>query len=362
MPRDESAPDPDPWQSRVDGAELVFRLADPDDDVTGVRLWQDFGVPGDQLDFSAVDGGWELRLGRPSTQRVEYRFEVSTPDGTEETTDPTNSLVVGSAFGDRSWLALPGYAPPAWTEAEPVASTLTDLQVTRTPVGTVDVTVWAPADADASEPLPLLLSHDGPEFATFAGLTHYVGAMVASNELPRMRLALIRPTDRNPWYAANPDYTTALVDHVLPRVRFAVATAAAPVLMGASLGALAALHAEWTRPATFAGLLLQSGSFFQPATDPQESDFAFFDEVTGFVSQVLSADAPPSLPALAMTCGATEENVHNNRVMASHLAGLGLDVELVEAPDVHSFTSWRDMLDPHLTRLLQRLWRPDDAS
>lgn len=352
----------DAWQSRVDGAELVFRLADPEGAITGVRLWQDFGVPGDQLDFTAVDGGWELRLARPSTQRVEYRFEVATAGGTDEMTDPTNPDVVGSAFGDRSWLALPGYAPPAWSEVEPVASTLADLRVAGTPVGTVDVTVWSPADADASEPLPLLLAHDGPEFATFAGLPHYAGAKVASGELSRMRLALIRPTDRNPWYAANPDYARALVDHVLPQVRFAVATAAAPVLMGASLGALAALHAEWTRPATFAGLFLQSGSFFQSATDPQESDFEYFEQVSAFVSKVLAAEAAPSLPALAMTCGATEENVHNNRVMASHLAGLGLDVELVEAPDVHSFTSWRDMLDPHLTRLLSRLWRPDDAT
>ncbi len=351
----------DPWQSRVDGAELVFRLADPDRSLKAVRLWQDFGVPGDLLDFLPVDGGWELRLARPSTQRVEYRFEVTDGEGTSETLDPTNPLVVGSAFGDRSWLALPGYAPPGWTATEPAAATLTELAVADTPVGTVDVTIWSPADADPSEPLPLLLCHDGPEFATLGGLTHYAGAMVATGALPRFRVALLRPTDRNPWYAANPDYAAALVDHVLPRVRYTVASAVPTVLMGASLGALAALHAEWTRPGTFAGLFLQSGSFFQHATDPQESDFAFFGPVTDFVGTVLGAQSPSSLPGVAMTCGATEENVHNNRVMAARLSGLGIDVELVEAPDVHSFTSWRDVLDPHLTRLLAGLWRPTHA-
>lgn len=348
---------PDPWISRVDGAELVFRFADPDRTATAVRLWQDLGVPGDQLDFTAVDGGWELRLQRPTTHRVEYRFEVTTDDGTAEITDPTNPDVVGSAFGDRSWLALPGYLPPAWTTVEPVPSNLVDLTVTGTPVGDVDVQLWSPLDAEPHEPLPLLLAHDGPEFAVFAGLPHYLGAMVATGELPRARLALLRPGDRNPWYAASPDHTTALVDHVLAAVRFAVATASVPVLMGASLGALAALHAEWTRPAAFGGLFLQSGSFFQQGTDPQESDYDYFEPVTSFVSEVLAAEAPRSLPQVTMTCGSVEENVHNNRVMATHLSDLGLATELVEAPDVHSFTAWRDVLDPHLTRLLQRVWR-----
>lgn len=352
----------DLWTSRVDGAELLFRLADPDAEMTAVRLWQDLGIPGDQLDLTAVDGGWELRLTRPSTHRVEYRFEVTAADGTSsEVLDPTNPQVVGSAFGERSWLALPGYVPPAWVDVRSVDSTSTELVVAGTPVGDVELRVWSPADAEPSEPLPLLLSHDGPEFASFAGLPHYVGAGVATGALPRMRLVLLRPGNRNPWYAANPEHTAALVDHVLPAIRFAVASRSA-VLMGASLGALAALHAEWTRPATFAGLLLQSGSFFRPATDPQESGYAYYEPVTAFVEQVLGTDTAPSRPVVTMTCGAVEENVHNNRVMAAHLAAAGIPVELVETPDVHSFTAWRDMLDPHLTRLLQRVWGHDRAA
>ena len=51
--------------------------------------------------------------------------------------------------------------------------------------------------------------------------------------------------------------------------------------MGRSLGALAALHAEWAHPGTFAGLFLQSGSFFTVETDPQEQDFSAFGAVTG---------------------------------------------------------------------------------
>ena len=57
-----------------------------------------------------------------------------------------------------------------------------------------------------------------------------------------------------------------------------------------------------------------------------------------------------------MTSGSAEENVHNNRVMAAHLARLGCEVTSAERPDVHNYTAWRDVLDPHLTALLHRLW------
>jgi enterochelin esterase family protein len=109
-------------------------------------------------------------------------------------------------------------------------------------------------------------------------------------------------------------------------------------------------------------LFLQSGSFFTPQTDPQESGFEFYAEVTGFVEQVLTATTAPSTPRIAMTAGTTEENVHNNRVMAARLAGLGLDATLDETPDMHNFTAWRDVLDPDLTELLRQTWGGADGT
>ena len=92
------------------------------------------------------------------------------------------------------------------------------------------------------------------------------------------------------------------------------------MLTGQSLGALAALHAAWTSPATFAGLLLQSGSFFTPELDPQEADFESWDEVTGFVaSRAGRHPGRAGCPPVAMTCGTAEENVANNRLLRDHL-------------------------------------------
>lgn len=343
---------PEKVVSAVEGAEVVFRLGDPEHALTGVRLWEELGLAAELLEFKPVDFGWELRLPRPSVHRMEYMFDLA---GTGLRTDPTNPRVVGGAFGEHSWLPLPGYVEPTWIQVEPIASTLTPLTVEPTPVGTVDIQVWAPDGIAPGFELPLLLAHDGPEFASYAGLTHYVGAMVSEGRLPPLRLALIRPGSRNLWYAANPQYGIALTEHVLPAIG-AQYKSKLPVLMGASLGALAALYAEWNHPGTFAGLFLQSGSFFTPETDPQESGFEFYAEVTGFVNQVLTATAAPSTPPVGLTAGTPEENVHNNRVMAAQLTSLGLDVAFDETPDMHNFTAWRDVLDPCLTDLLNRVW------
>jgi S-formylglutathione hydrolase FrmB len=57
-----------------------------------------------------------------------------------------------------------------------------------------------------------------------------------------------------------------------------------------------------------------------------------------------------------MTCGAEEENVHNNRLMVAALSAQGYDARLHEVAGVHNYRSWRDAFDPHLTDLLRRLW------
>ncbi|TDW90575.1 enterochelin esterase family protein [Kribbella pratensis] len=343
--------------SAVEGAEVVFRLDDPTHAFSGVRLWQELGLAAELLEFKPVDYGWELRLPRPSVHRMEYLFDIANL-GTRA--DPTNPRTVDGAFGHHSWLPLPGYVEPAWLAVQPISSTLTAVTV-ESPVGQVNVQVWAPEGIAPSFDLPLLLAHDGPEFAAYAGLAQYAGAMIAESALPPFRLALIEPTARNLWYAANPQYAVSLTQYVVPAVR-AQYQSRRPAMMGASLGALAALHAEWSFPGTFAGLFLQSGSFFTPETDPQESNFEFYAEVTGFVEQVLSATTAPSTPPVGITAGTTEENVHNNRVMAARLAELGLDVTLDETPDMHNFTAWRDVLDPDLTDLLRRTWGGADGT
>ncbi len=130
-----------------------------------------------------------------------------------------------------------------------------------------------------------------------------------------------------------------------------------PGALGASLGALGMLQAQRAWPGTFAGLLLQSGSFFIPRFDRHESGFPRYGRIVRFVGGVLRADAHDDPVPVAVTCGAQEENIHNNRLMARALSGQGYEVKLVETSGAHDWPSWRDAFDPHLTRLLADAWR-----
>jgi serine/threonine protein kinase len=80
------------------------------------------------------------------------------------------------------------------------------------------------------------------------------------------------------------------------------------------------------------------------------------EAVVRFVREVLVTRTHPDPVPVVLTCGSAEENVHNNRLMASALTAQGYPVELYEVPDMHNYTAWRDALDPYLPRLLERAW------
>jgi enterochelin esterase family protein len=266
--------------------------------------------------------------------------------------------VAPGPFGDHSWIPLPGYREPEWLVLERIPGDRTNVTLPRTGAGRIDAEVWSPAGADPTDALPLLVSHDGPEMDAYGNLTAYVAAMVGAGTLPPMRVALVSPGPRrNKRYAASSRYSRALTTRLLPALAEAAATQGRPVLMGQSLGALAALHAGWTSPQTFGGLFLQSGSFFTPALDPQESGFEFWSEVTGFVASLHAASqTPPGLPPVTLTCGTAEENLANNHSLRDHFTAIGADVSWGDVRDTHTWTCWRDTLHPHLTDLLTRVW------
>jgi enterochelin esterase family protein len=326
----------------VEGDEIAFRLSDPEHEHGDVKVWFDVELAPDgqsELGMAEVDGGWELRLPMPDLDCLEYLFDA---DGTMAP-DPGNPDQVDGAFGPHSWLAMPGYRPPAWLTEPVVEGRRTSLTV-----GDIDVEVWEPDDG----PLPLLLVHDGAEMDAYGRVLHYAATR------PPMRVALLSPgSNRDERYAANPTYADALVDEVIPALTSAYETTQKPVLLGQSLGALATLHVGWLHPETFGGLMLQSGSFFTPVLDPQESAYPFFDQVVGFVASLHESTALPwGFPAVAMTCGIAEENLANNRLLHNHLSELGARVSWGEVRQGHTWMCWRDTLDPHLTALLRNVW------
>jgi enterochelin esterase family protein len=346
-PTTQSGPD-------VDASSLTFGLDDPDRRLRGVRLQQDARIPGDRLDFTWSDGRWRLSVDRPPVDRMEYLLELTHADGsTESVTDPENPLRAPGAFGDKSVLELPGYLPPRWLDLPaPAGNRRTVALSTRSLGEDLQATIWSPEGVDDDEPLPLLAAHDGPEYDSLAQLTTYLSAGIHEGTLPRLRAALLPPGDRDDRYSAEGAYTRALCLAVIPGLQAEVPTTVT-IGMGASLGALAMLHAQRQHPQCFDALFLQSGSFFHPRHDSHERRFSQYERVVRSVATVLRSGGHPSPVPTVMTCGTIEENLANNRIMARALAAQGYDVTLREVRDAHTFTAWRDAFDPWLTGLLR---------
>jgi enterochelin esterase-like enzyme len=297
---------------------------------------------------------WELVMPRPAgVDRVEYLLELVRADGgTQHVTDPANPLVAPGPFGDKSVLELPGYERPVWLDEEAETGTIEPL-VVRSRLLRAEVTglLWTSAGAEGAS-LPLLVVHDGPEYAEYSALTQMLDAAVAQLELPPMRAALLQPVHRNETYSAAKRYADALANEIVP----ALPETGSMVGMGASLGALAMLHAHRLRPHLFDGLFLQSGSFFRRELDGYERGFPRFERIARFVGRVRRTGEWPRPVPVTMTAGLGEENLGNNRAMRDALARQGYPIELVEHRDAHNWVSWRDVLEPHLTLLLEQLW------
>jgi len=330
----------------VDREVVTFRLTDPARRLAAVRLAQEVGLRGD-LAFAWRAGTWELAVPLPAVDRMEYLFEIVEHGRRKTITDPGNTRLAGGAFGQKSVVVFAGYREPAWLAWPGVAASSTSASI-----GDIPCTIWTPEGLAAGEPAPLLLVHDGPEYASLGSFTTYLGALIAHGAIPPLRAALLAPVERNAWYSANTDYADRLCAELVPALDN-VAPATVRIGVGVSLGALALLHAHDRHPDTFGGLLLQSGSFFTPELDPQEKEFSGFGAVTQFVAKIEDGSSRP-VPTV-MTCGGVEENLANNQSMAKRLSRLGYSVDFVEVRDAHNYTAWRDALDPAFTDLLLSL-------
>ena len=335
---------------------LTFRMPDPEHQLRGVRLQQDVRLPGELLGFERAGDEWVLTVPRPDVDRIEYAFEIQFEGGGSEwICDPGNPLRVGGAFGDKSVLEMPEYSAPKWLDAEPPRGSKREVALpSRGLKHDVPAILWSAHNSDDEAALPLLVVHDGPEYDALASLTLFLDAMVDDGRLPPMRAALLAPVDRNESYAASAPYSRALALGLVPALHKLLPTSVT-LGMGASLGGLAMLHCQRAHPGTFAGLYLQSSSFFHRLLDEQESSFGRFQRVTAFVESVLRAGPAPEPVPIVMTCGLIEENVENNRLMTRSLAAQGYDTRLVENRDVHTYVGWRDTFDPNLVDLVRRV-------
>ena len=245
---------------------IVLRLPDPDEALAGVRLATDRGFPVAAEPFVREGDSWTLRMAAPALDRFEYALAVQRADGEhEQWTDPGNPLRAPGAFGEKSVVELPGYAAPAWLGAERVPGHLDGLTVASSALGAeLEVAIWRPEDARDDEPLDLLVAHDGPELDQLARLTDYCAAHIAAGALPRHRVALVAPGDRDQWYSASALYARTLATRVLPAIADAVAVRR-PVGAGVSLGGPGDAARAATLPRCLRGALPAVGQLLHAA-------------------------------------------------------------------------------------------------
>jgi enterochelin esterase-like enzyme len=209
-------------------------------------------------------------------------------------------------------------------------------------------TVGSPSEEAAA---PLLVVLDGPDYIRRARLLPVLRSHVETGALPAHRVALVSDDDRFESFSASARYGKALLAALdeLGRAR--------RVGVGSSLGALALLHAHRLEPRAFAGLFLQSGSFFRRRSDPSEREFRRFARIDRFVGSVLRGlDGARPVPT-TITCALDEENYANNAVLAQALAVQGYAVDFHAARGGHDWPTWRRALDWHLPALLRKVWR-----
>jgi enterochelin esterase-like enzyme len=216
--------------------------------------------------------------------------------------------------------------------------------------------LWTADGLDESTAAPLLVVHDGPAYELEAGLTRYLQGHVDRGVIPPLRAALLSAPERDRWYSANPAYAEALADDIVPGL-VALSPTTRTIGVGASLGALAWLHAQSSYPQVVDGMFLQSGSYFRPETDAQESGFSEFPAIVRFVASVRRGNRTTRPVPTVLTCGRDEENLANNRRMTRVLLRLGYRVRLAVVPGSHDYPSWRAAFDPHLPDLVRAVVR-----
>jgi enterochelin esterase family protein len=291
------------------------------------------------------DGAWRARFERPDVDRMEYLLQV---DG-ELLPDPASPLRARGPFGDKSVVEWPEYRPPPWLDsiADEGPTEWIEIRCRRL-VARVQACLYETPDPPPAD-APLLVVHDGPEYAQFSRLTRFLDAMSWEERIPPLRAALLQPVDRDETYSASAQYAAALVRELIP----ALPPHGVRIGVGASLGALAMLHAHTRHSRAFDGLFLQSGSFFRQRWDSHESQFPRYRRITRFVGTVLrGAEGRRPIP-VALTCGTAEENLANNRAVAEALTAQGYTAWLGQVRDAHNWTAWRDAFDPHLPALIE---------
>lgn len=244
----------------------------------------------------------------------------------------------------------PGYAPHPFASPDPgrAAGTIRRLRIADGDGGARRVTLYEPTGA--SGPLPLLLVHDGTAYQRIARLPAVLQALIDAGRIRPARAAFVdpsRPELRRAEYGFGEAYQRLLARTLMPRLRDEVEVEGGLLLMGASLGALAAIRAAWDEPDAVGGLALQSGAFLGAPDEPE-----FWGVRRSWLREALDADARALPWRIYQEVGRLDWLRDVNREVAERLAERVVAHRYEERSAGHNWTFWRDGTAQALEHLL----------
>ena len=339
---------------RVEGRMVTIVFQGMADQVN-LRHWI-YGLPSSQP-LTLIPGTdlWFLTLDLPERSRMEYKLEVVVHGHAQLLRDPLNPNLAHDPYGANSVVHGAGYVVPDWTEPDPEARCghVEELALHSDVFGDERTgRLYVPARFRESRRYPLLIVHDGSDFARFASLDTVLDNLIHRLEVAPMVVAMIDPNQRLAEYADDERHGRFLAEELVPHLE-----ANYPIerdsssrgLLGASFGAVAALSAAWRHPGVFGKLFLLSGSF--AFTDIGDHDRGpLFDPVVDFVNAFREKPGQPA-ERIYQCCGTYESLIAYNRSMYPLLQSTGMEVRYHEARDGHNWENWRDRLRDGLSWL-----------
>ena len=338
----------------VEGPTITFLYRGRADDVR-LRHFV-YGLPSSQR-FRHIEGTdlWYLSLEVPRGSRIEYKLEVAIGGVTRLIRDPLNDKTASDPYGANSVCHGTGYRTPDWTKHDPEAREGTIEETTlRSDAfgGDRTVKVYLPARLRLTRRYPLLVCFDGEDYLRFASMKSVLDNLIHSYEIAPLIVVCTQSPDRMTEYAADQRTARFVAEELVPHVESRYPAYGRPKdrgIMGASLGAVAALHAAWKHPGFFGNLLLQSGSFaFTDIGRSQKSPV--LDGAVSFVNEFRAAPDDP-VERIFVSCGTYESLIYENRSLVPLLQSTEMDVKYVEAKDGHNWENWRDRLREGLSWL-----------
>ncbi len=303
------------------------------------------------LPFTRVEGTdlWHLTLELPEASRVEYKLLVTRGDAMELMRDPLNPHEAHDPFGANSVCQVPGYEAPSWAEEDPEAERgrLEEWSFdSRALGGERSIQVYLPPRFRRDRRYAQLVVHDGIDFLRFASLGTVLDNLISRFEIEPLVVALTQSHERLRDYGADPAHAEFLAGELLPRLeeRYPLREGARHRgLLGASFGAVAALHAAWTHPGIWGQLLLQSGSFAftDIGTNPHGP---MLESVVAFMNAFRENPARLAAERVYLSCGQYEALIYENRSLVPVLQRSGAKLRYREARDGHNWENWRDRL------------------